>query len=172
VALAAPTGQVHALRQEIAALQLDRTLNLTQQQAQALLPEIQDAKAKVAAFKTQQGPSEPARVAALTQAVADIKASGTVAASTTQALQAARSGTAGTLRQELRSLWQQAQQVLTANQIQELKTVKLGLGQLSSPDAAASSTPHGGRGHSSRRFFVLRTLLSDDFVALVQARAG
>ena len=149
---------------------LDHALNLTQQQAQALLPEIQNAKVKVEAFKSQMAASEPARVAALTQAVADLKATGTVSDSTVEAIQAARPGSAGTLRQDMKSFWQQAKQVLTADQIQELKTVKLGVGQPSS-SMAANTSERGGHKPFARRF-VMRTLLSDDFVSLVQARAG
>ena len=67
--LAAPTDQVRALRQQVAALQLDHALNLTQQQAQALLPLLQDLQGKVAALKAQRAAAEPALVAALTQAV-------------------------------------------------------------------------------------------------------
>jgi len=172
-ALAAPNSQVLALRQEIAALQLDHTLNLSKQQAQALLPEIQEAKAKVEAFKSQMTASEPARVAALTQAVADLKATGTISDSTAQALQAAGPGSAGTLRQNLKSFWEQARQVLNSSQLQSLKTVRLGAGQ--PPSGADMGTPGrgpGGHGHFAHRFFVLHTFLSDAFVSLLQARAA
>ncbi|HET6436435.1 MAG TPA: hypothetical protein VFG59_00135 [Anaeromyxobacter sp.] len=170
-ALAAPTSQVQALRLQIAALQLDHALNLTQQQAQSLLPPIQDAKAKVAAFRSQLTSSEPARVAALTQAVADLKSTGTVAESTVQALQAARPGAGATLRQDMKSFWQQAKQVLTSSQIQALRTTQLGIGQ-PVPGTTGDTAGHGRFRHFARRFFLMRTLLSDDFVSLLQARAG
>lgn len=170
-ALAAPSNQVQALRREIAALQLDHALDLTPQQAQALLPQLRDAKAKVDAFHSQRTATEPARVAALTQAVADLKANGSVSASTLDALQAARAGARGPLRDELRSFWQQAMQVLTADQLQALKSAKLGLGPARSPTEAGPMGAPGHR-HLGRRLLVLRTLLSDDFVSLVQARAG
>src|SRR5512142_2310412 len=116
-ALAAPSSQVQLLRQQVAALQLDRALNLTRQQAQALLPVIQEAAARRDAFEQQLAASEPARVAALTQAVADIKASGAISDSTAQALQAARGGSAASsLRDDMKSLWQRVRQVLTAAQ--------------------------------------------------------
>jgi hypothetical protein len=168
--LAAPSSQVQALRQQVAALQLDHALNLTHQQAQALLPLIQEARTKVEAFKSQLVASEPARVAALTQAVADLKATGTVADSTAQAVRNARPDTATSLRQDMKSLWQQARQVLTADQLHALRTAKLGIGQPSSK-AAANAARSGGR-HFARRFIVMRTLLSDDFASLVRARAG
>jgi hypothetical protein len=169
-ALAAPT-EVHALRQEVAALQLDHTLNLTQQQAQALLPLIQDAKAKVQASRTQRASAQPALVAALTQAVADLKANGDVSAATLESVRAARGGSPGTLRQDVASFWQQARQVLTADQLRALRSAKLGI-HPTQPNASARST-QGDRGrHFARRFGASRILLSDAFVSLVQARAG
>jgi len=170
-ALAAPNSQVLALRQEIAALQLDHALNLSKQQAQALLPEIQEAKAKVEAFKSQMAASDPAQVAALTQAVADLKATGTISDSTAQALQAARPGSSGTLRQDVKSLWEQARQVLTPSQLQALKTVPRGVGH--PPSGADMGSPgRGGHGHFAHRFFMMHTFLSDEFVSLLQARAA
>ena len=171
-ALAAPNDQVHQLRQQVAALQLDHALNLNQQQAKAMLPLLQDAKTKVAAMKAQRESAQPALVAALTQAVADLKANGTVSDSTVQAVQAARGGSPGVLRQDMKGFWQQAKQVLTADQSQALRTVKLGIGM----PVASSSGQDGGRGeahrHFGKRFRVMHTLLSDAFVSLVQARAG
>jgi len=168
-ALAAPADGVRALRQQIAALQLDHALNLTQSQAQALLPLLQGAKSQIAALKAQRASSEPALTAALTQAVADLKASGTVSASTVQAVQAARAGTPGAFRQDLKSFWQQVKQVLTADQLQALKTTRLGV--VAPP--AASTGPAPGRGRPfAHRFRVMHALLSDTFLSLVQARAA
>jgi len=171
-ALAAPTDQVRALRQQVAALQLDHALNLTQQQAQALLPLLQDLQGKVAALKAQRAAAEPALVAALTQAVADLKASGTVSDSTIQAVQAAKGGTRGALRQDVTSFWQQAGQIFTADQSQALKTVKLGVGGPGTAAAGVDSAHGKGRHPFARRFHVMHVLLSDTFVSLVQARAG
>ncbi|HVO18740.1 MAG TPA: hypothetical protein VMU15_05760 [Anaeromyxobacter sp.] len=169
-ALAAPDPQVLALRQQIAALQLDHALGLSPQQAQALLPQMQAAKAEVAAWRSQMTATQPARVAALTQAVADLKSAGVVSTATLQELQAARPAAPGTLRQDMRSFWQQARQVLSSGQLQALRSVNLGVGAQAAP-SPSSSTGGGPRRHL-RRFRVMRTLLSDDFVALVQARAG
>ncbi len=171
-ALAAPAGQVQVLRQQVAALQLDHTLNLTQAQAQRLLPLLQDMKGKVAALKAQRTSAEPALATALTQAIADLKANGTVSDATVQAVQAARVGSPGALRQDMASFWQQAQQVLTAEQLQALKTGKLGIGRPAVANAGASSKHGNGRQHFGRHFRVMHTLVSDDFVSLVQARAG
>jgi len=161
---AASTNQIRPLQQQIAALQLDHALNLTQQQAQALLPLLQSAKTQLQALKTQWTSSEPALVAALTQAVSDLKANGTISVSTVQAVQAARTGTPGVFRQDIKSFWQQAKQVFNASQLQALKTAPLGVVQ---PVASGS-----GHKHFARRFRVMRTLLSDTFLSLTQARAG
>jgi hypothetical protein len=170
-ALAAPSSQVQALRQEVAALQLDHTLNLSQQQAQALLPILQDASTQLAAMKAQRSAAEPAVVAALSQAVADLKANGAISDATITALKTARGGSTGTYRQAMVAFWKQARAVLTADQVQALRSAKPGLRQ---PAQAADAG--GGRAHRVRRPMgrlpITRTLLSDSFIPLVQARAG
>lgn len=171
ISLAASTDAdpLHSLRQQVAALQLDHALNLTQAQAKALLPLLQDAQSKVKAAKAQWTASQPAMVAAFTQAVADLKANGAVSDATLQAAQAARGTGAGTLRQDMKAIWQQAKQILSADQVQTLKTVKLGLGRPA--PAADAGKPAGGHG-PGRRFHLMHAFLSDSFVSLVQARAG
>ncbi len=165
-AMAAPDPQLLALRQQVAALQLDHALALTQQQAQALLPLLQDAKAQATAMRNQRAASEPALATALAQAVADLKSTGTVSDSTAQAVNAAR-GTPGTLRQNLRSLWQQARQILTPDQLQALKTVRLGI---AGPASSAAGPRPSHRGFM--RFRLAHVALSDAFIALVQARGA
>lgn len=169
--LAAPSDQVRELHQQVAALQLDHALNLTQQQAQALLPLLQEAQAKLQGLKAQRAASQPALVAALTQAVADLEASGTISETTLQALKAAHGGSPGTLRQDMTSLWQQAKLILTAQQLQALKSVRVGLRPAASAALASSTSRDRGRLEAGH-FRVMHTLLSDSFVALVQARAG
>ena len=169
-ALAAPASPVQALHQQIAALQLDHALNLTRPQAQALLPLLQDARSKVQTWKSQRASQQPALTAALQQAVSDLQAIGTVSAATAQAVQAARGGAPGTMRQDMHAFWQQAKQVLTADQLAALRTAPLGVG-MKAATASAPAGQHGG-GRPGRRFRVMHALLSDDFVQLVQARAG
>ncbi|HTP24382.1 MAG TPA: hypothetical protein VMK12_01830 [Anaeromyxobacteraceae bacterium] len=168
------SGQLHALHSQIAALQLDHALNLTQQQAQAMLPLLQSAQTKIQAAKTNWTSAQPGLVAALTQAVTDLKTTGTISASTVQAVQAARPARGGTLRQDLKSLWQQAKQLLTADQIQALKTVKLGVGhpEGDASDAGTSSDHGEAHRHFGRHFRLMHTVLSSDFESLVQARAS
>jgi HAMP domain-containing protein len=170
-ALGAPTDQVQVLRQEVAALQIDHTLNLTQQQAKTLLPILQEAQAKVQTLKAQRAAAQPAVVAALTQAVADMKANGTVSPSTVQAMQAARGASFGAARQDFKALFEQAKQVLTPAQVEALKSAKTGILAMA-PNAGPDQAWRKDGRHPGARFFMMRALLSDSFVALVQARAG
>jgi len=166
---AAPDSQLHTLRQEIAALQLDHALNLTQSQAQALLPLVQGVKEQFTQLKAQRANNQPALVSALTQAVSDLKASGTVSASTAAAVESARGDSFGAFRQDIRSFWQQAKPIFTSDQLQALKTVQLGV----APQPASGATASAARPHPfARRFRVMHTLLSDSFVSLLQTRAG
>ncbi len=165
-ARAAP-NEVRALQQQVAALQLDRALALTQQQARALLPLLQNARAELQAARAQRQASEPALAAALGQAVSDLQTNGAISDATAQAVNAARPSPGG-LRADVRSAWQQARAILTPDQLQALRTVRLGVPRA---DAAASS-PRGGRPGFARRFRLARVVLSDAFVSLVQARAG
>lgn len=170
-ALGVPTDQVQVLRQEVAALQIDHTLNLTQQQAKTLLPILQEAQGRVQAIKAQRAATQPAVVAALTQAVADLKATGTVSPSTVQAMQAARGGSHGAARQDLKALFEQAKQVLTPAQVEALKSAKIGVLAMAPNTGPNPAWRKEGR-YPGARFFMVRALLSDSFVALVQARAG
>ena len=166
-ATAAPASDVQALRQQVAALQLDHALNLSAQQAQALLPLLQGAKAQVQAFQAQRTAAQPALATALSQAVNDLKSSGAVSAATAQAVSAARPAN-GALKESLRSFWQQARQVLTSDQLQALRTTPLGV----APVASAPADGPDGRAGPARRFHVMHVVLSDAFLSLVQARAG
>jgi hypothetical protein len=163
-AFAAPDPQLMALRQQVAALQVDHALNLTQQQAQAMLPLLQNAKAKVQAFQAQRQAAQPALIAGLTQAVTDLKSSGSISPATTAAVNTARP-TLSTTGAGLRSTWQQAKQVLTTEQLQALSAVQLGV-----PSDGTTPTPkrHGFQ----RQFQMMHVLVSDSFISLVQARAG
>ncbi len=163
----AEPGDVRALRQQVAALQLDHALALTPQQAQALLPVLQAARSELQAARAQRQAAEPALVAALSQAVSDLKATGTVSDATAQALDAARPSP-GTLRADLRSTWQQARQIITPDQLQALRTVRLGV----APAAGAAAAPRRGHPGFAQRFRLARVVLSDAFLSLVQARAG
>ncbi len=165
--IAEPGGDVRALRQQVAALQIDHALNLTQQQARALLPLLQKAQAQVQDLEARRQAAQPALTAALTQAVSDLRATGTVSPAAVDAVNAARP-VRGTLRSELRSVWQEARQILTPEQLQALKATRLGV----PPPATASSSSDGARAGFGRRFRLMHAVLSDAFISLVQARAG
>ncbi len=176
VALAAPSPQVTALRQEVAALKLDRALSLTPEQARAALPLLESARARVDAWKARRAASEPALAAALSQAVADLKATGTVSSQTEAALRAAR-GNPGELRAEVAPLAQQVRALLTPAQRQALHSFQP---WAAAPDGAAGQDaagvgPQGRGGMGGRmgvRLAIAATAISDPFLALVRARAG
>jgi hypothetical protein len=170
-ALATPTDPVHLLRQEVAALQIDHALDLTQQQARALLPMLQTARERVQALRAQREATRPALVAALTQAVADLKTTGVVSPSTQQAMEAAQGVAPGEARQDLKAIFQQARQVLTPAQIQALRSAKLGIQPPPMDEGHEVARTKDGP-HPGRRFLMMQVLLSDSFVALVQARAA
>lgn len=166
-ALAATNPETKELRQQIVALQLDHALDLSQQQAQALLPLLQKAKAEVQAFRAQRAAARPALDAALTQAVSDLKVTGTISAATVQAVEAARPSRQA-LRQDLRSTWQQARQILTPDQLAALRSTQLGIARGQGDGGVAA----GHRAGFAHRFRLMRAALSDAFLSLVQARAA
>jgi hypothetical protein len=180
-ALAAPAPEeVRALREEIAALQVDRALNLTPTQARSLLPALQDASARWKAARAQDEGSNPALVAALRRARDELRASGSVSDAARQAVADAR-GPRPHLREQLQGLRTQLQAVLSPEQMKALGSTPLWIGPPADPEAhgapaggmrglAAGKGP-GGRG-PGRRLLVARTLVSDPFLVLVQARAG
>jgi len=158
VATADASADVHALGRQVAALRVDHALNLTPQQAQVLLPILQAARA-------QREASRPAVASALAMAVSDLKATGAVSEGTARAMAAARPS--GGPNAGARSLWQQARQVLTPAQLEALRTTPLGVSPAGTPAA-----PEGRRAGPGRRLRLMHALLSEDFLALVQARAG
>src|SRR5512137_3202431 len=85
-----PSPEVAALRAEIAALQIDRALALTPDQARALLPVLRQAAAQVQAFRAKVESPDPALVAALTRARDELRAGGAVSEGTEKAMRDAR----------------------------------------------------------------------------------
>jgi len=169
VALAAPSSQVQSLRRRIAALQFDHALGLSKQQAQAPLPLIEEARAKVGVNQSQRAVSEPVRAAALSRAVADLQATGTISDSRAEAIQSAREGSRSSLGPDLRSVWSEAKQICTADQLNALRSTRLGVGQ--GVVTGGRSGRMGPRRFAGRTMGV-RTLLSDEFLSLVKARAS
>ena len=144
-------------------------MNVSAEQAKALLPILQNASTQLKALKAQRDASQPALVAALTQARDELRSTGAISESTRQAMKSARGGAAGAMRQDLQALHQQVNQILTPQQIQALKSVSLGVGHPSGN--ADMPARHGQRGFR-KHFAIVKTLTSDAFLTLLQARAG
>jgi hypothetical protein len=173
----APSPEVAALRAEIAGLQVDRALDLTPEQARALLPVLRQAAAQVQAFRARVESPDPALVAALTRARDELRAGGAVSAGAQQAIRDARQAGMAERRGEGQSLRKQALAILTPAQLQALKTVRLGIGPgpgfpggPGGPGGDAGS-PGAGPGRGGRRLVLLGVLTSDPFLSLVEARA-
>ena len=173
---APPSPQLEALREQVVALQVDRALGLSRQQAQALLPILQNARAQVQAFEAQRAAAEPAIKSALTQAVADLEANGVVSSSTVRAVNAARPSSQA-LRASLRSSWTEVQKVISPAQLAAVRETPMGIsrdeGARAEPGAPGAGGPgnHGRHGRGKHGMF-MHVALSDAFLALVQARAG
>ena len=173
----APSPEVAALRAEIAALQVDRALALTPDQARALLPVLRQAAAQVQAFRARVESPDPALVAALTRARDELRAGGTVSESTQEAMRDARQAGMASRRGEGQALRTQVLAILTPAQLQALKAVRLGIGPgprgpggPGGPDGDEAG-PGAGPGRGGRRLVLLGVLTSDPFLSLVEARA-
>jgi hypothetical protein len=173
----APSPEVAALRGEIAALQVDRALALTPDQARALLPVLRQAATQVQAFRASIESPDPALVAALTRARDELRAGGAISDATLQALRDAHQARMGARRGEGQALRKQALAILTPSQLQALKTVRLGPGPGFSGQPGGPGGPGGDEGlpgagpaRGGRRLILLGVLTSDPFLSLVEAR--
>ena len=147
----APSPEVAALRAEIAALQVDRALALTPDQARALLPVLRQAAAQVQAFRARVESPDPALVAALTRARDELRAGGTVSGSTQEAMREARQAGMAARRGEGQALRTQALAILTPAQLQALKAVRLGIGPGPRGPGGPDATKPPGRRSRPRR---------------------
>ncbi len=173
----APSPEVAALRAEIAALQMDRALAITPDQARALLPVLRQAAAQVQAFRARVESPDPALVAALTRARDELRAGGAVSEGTQEAMREARQAGMASRRGEGQALRTQVLAILTPAQLQALKAVRLGIGPgprgpggPGGPDGDEAG-PGAGPGRGGRRLVLLGVLTSDPFLSLVEARA-
>lgn len=167
-----PSPEVAALREEIAALQVDRALALTPDQARALLPVLRQAAAGVQAFRARVESPDPALVAALTRARDELRAGGTISEATQQAIRDARKAGMSVRRGDGPALRKQALAILTPAQVQALKSVRLGVGPGFPPgpggeDGAPGAGPGRGAG---RRLVMLGVLTSNAFLSLLESR--
>jgi hypothetical protein len=171
----APSPEVAALRAEIAALQVDRALALTPDQARALLPVLRQAASQVQAFRARIESPDPALVAALTRARDELRAGGSISEGTEKAIRDARQSGMNARRGEGQALRKQALAILTPVQLQALKAVRLGPGPgfPGGPGGLGGDegSPGAGPGRGVRRLILLGALTSDAFLSLVESRA-
>jgi hypothetical protein len=184
-AMAAPDADVQGVEQQIAAIQLDRALNLTHEQATSLLPLLNDAASKVAARQAAFASAKPQLLAALTQARDELSSTGTVSDATKQALAAARPTPQPNAMAAMKDFHSKLDQILTPAQQRALQTTQLGLwsamphhpgamGMGADTDMGMGAGMKMGKGmhRSGKKFFAWKTLLSDPFLKLLQARAA
>jgi hypothetical protein len=171
----APSPEVAALREEIAALQVDRALALSPDQARALLPVLRQAGAQVQAFRARLASPDPALVAALTRARDELRAGGAISEATQQAIRDAHRSGRAAQRGEGLALRRQALAILTPAQLEALRSVRLGPGPgfPGGPGGpgADEGPPGAGPARGGRRLILLGVLTSDAFLSLVEARA-
>jgi hypothetical protein len=169
----APSPEVAALREEIAALQVDRALALTPEQARAILPVLQQAAAQVQAGRARAEAAQPALVAALTKARDELRAGGAIAPETEQAIRQARGAAWQGAKGEGQAIRKQVLAILTPAQVQALQSVRLGAGPGPGMPGPAQGEPGAagkGRGFL-HRLVLVGVLTSDPFLSLVSARA-
>ena len=170
----APAPEIRALREEIAALQVDRALALTPEQARALLPLLRQAAAQVQAFRARVESPDPALVTALTRARDELRAGGAVSEGTQAEIREATRARMAAMRGEGPALRKQVLALLTPAQLQALKSVRLGAGpgvpggMMDGGEGPPGAGPRRGGG---RRLVMLGVLTSDAFLSLVEARA-
>ena len=169
----APSPEVAALREEIAALQVDRALALTPEQARALLPLLRQAASQVQAFRARVESPDPALVAALTRARDELRAGGPISESTERAIRDARKAGMAGRRGDGQAIRKQALAILTPAQVEALKSLRLGAGPgfpqgPGGDDGAPAAGPGRGAG---RRLVMLGVLTSDAFLSILESRA-
>jgi hypothetical protein len=188
-------AQLVTLHREIAAAKLDKVLNLSRDQAKALVPVIQDAVAFMEQVKAEHEKRAPALAKALTQVRDDVRRDGVASAASSKALKDAR-GEANmeSVRLKLKSLRDKAREILTPEQRERLAQFDpRPLGGMEGPgegepppagepdEAAGPGAPghhrmgHEGKGprhdHRGIGHELVRVVSSQEFLSLLQARA-
>ncbi len=166
-----PTPPVWALRRQLAALELDRALDLGEAQAQALLPVLESVRSEVEALEAERAAAEPALAAALAQGIEEVILKGAISGATRAAMRAAAGGFPAALRRRLEAFWRAAPRVLTPEQLFVVGTWRTGGAALAEPGPIPCwSRPDREPFLGGSR--ALRIMLSDPFVSLVRWRAG
>lgn len=173
--------EIKKLKDEIAAVKLDRTLNLTRDQSKALLPLLKEATALRAQLKAEQEKRRPEIVKALTGIRDDLVKAGVVSPDSRKALELARGeGMMNDLRAKVRSIHEKMRAVLNPEQRARLhefdprpleggNEFEAGFGG-GQDDKPGRGGPHGrpGGGKLQKMF---RVATSPEFIALVETRA-
>ena len=165
-ALGAPPGdgsEIRRLQLEIAVAKLDRTLNLTRDQARALLPPLQEVCALRSRLRAEQGEHRLELVKALTAVRDDLVRTGVVCEPSRKSLQSARGASMERdLRAAIHALLQKTEDVLNPNQKARLRRFD--------PRAIAPDGNTQVRTSDTLRKTVLAAL-SPQFTRLIEARA-
>jgi hypothetical protein len=177
--------EIQRLRREIAAAKLDRLLDLSRDQAQKLLPILKESQGLVAQQRAEQQKRKAQLVAALTQVRDDIRAKGVASESSIAALKQAR-GDAEMKQtfEAMRSLREKARAIATEEQVARLFSFDpnpaggpdadeggMGPGSDGGPGAGGPGKHRGHGGPHGRNRAAMMTVLSPEFVSLVEARA-
>lgn len=164
--------EVRKLREEIAALKLDRSLNLTRDQARQLLPLLKETAALKDQLKAEQQKREPEIVKALTAVRDDLVKTGVVSEASRKALQLARGeGTLDDIRAKMRAVHDKTRTILNPEQKARLR------GYDHHPLDESGEFEGGFEGapakNSSRARLkrILKVASSPEFIVLVEARA-
>ncbi len=153
--------EVAALKREISALKIDKALDLTPEQARQILPLLKEARARAEQFKADLEKKRPAIVAALKKARDEMKQQGEISASTLKEGAALRQRpTRGDDGKEIGKLLTQRQKDALAS---------LELAPLDSEESDKNARRARARFNAFARSM---TTISDEFIALVQARAA
>ena len=166
--------QVRKLRDEIAALKLDRTLNLTKDQARQLLPLLKETAALRDQLKSEQDKRQPEIVKALTAVRDDLVKTGVVSEASRKNLRLARGeGTMNDIRAKMRAIHEKTRAILNPDQKSRLRgydhrplddingEFEGGFGGEASPKV----------GRVARLKKILKVAASAEFIGLVEARA-
>ena len=160
-ARADPASELRAIRQELVALELDRALDLSPDQARALLPILQSAAADQAA---RRATAQAALLSAMTRARDELRSEGAVSDRARQALATAREAAWGGVLLKAQALRQQVAQILRRDQV--------GVMRRALAEAQKTGRASWRKGTSASTQLVVRALTSEAFLALLQARAA
>ncbi|MGC4122549.1 MAG: hypothetical protein QM765_49835 [Myxococcales bacterium] len=168
--------EVRKLRNEIAALKLDRAMNLTKDQARQLLPLLRETAAVRDQLRAEQEKREPEIVKALAAVREDLVKTGVVSEANRKNLEQARGEVAmNDLRARMRSISEKMRTLLNPEQkarlsaydhhpVDEVREFEGGFGEADRPAKA-------GAGRGSKLKKILKVAASPEFIALVEARA-